>query len=1002
MQGAKHTGNFVRSIMRPRPGQAVSVQMEDGMPKQVRVSRRNQATADVNISSDILGNISLTIYHLVNGSELPVEFKFVYCPDAPYALIREVMDGRDNRICLPLRMISCIGDQIGELSTPVVGMTDSSASYKKNGFIVTEDFVKRYCRTVDNRCAYYQPHDSRQMHAPMDALFVIATPGLFKFLTISPFNEGVLDMLHLGYQCSFADTFQTLRVGDSISYEVTMQELVNVIGGKRLVLRVQFYSMGTRIASLSTSFHYRNTTVDQSIAFRHVQEAPMELKIQTQADAAVLRNREWFVPSEGAEADIVPGTVLEFELSSHYRFKSETVYSYIQTTGRVMRRNPCVPGQKVVVGEVDFECYESLGNPVIAFLQRHGTGMDPVSLFDGPGIPVQKKMRVVAPRSAAPYAAASGDFNPIHTNPYMASYAGLPSTIIHGMWTAATTRALIEETVAQGIPDRMRAYSTEFVDMVFPGDTLDTKLYHIGMKGGRMLVSGETVNQRGSAVLTCTAEIEQPPTAMVFTGQGAQQVGMGMDLYAASEAARSVWDRADAHMIARYGVSLLHIVRKNPTEVTVKFSRCQKGALVHKSYMSLETELVNGDGSVSTVPLFPDINTRTRSFTHRAASGLLNATQFTQPAQTVFALACIADMRSKSLIPERAVFAGHSLGEFGALAAMTHIFSVEDIVDITFYRGMLLNKSVERDAQNRSQYGMAAVNPARVARAFNESELYFVVEAICRHGKRLLELVNLNVNGQQYVVTGHLSQLDVLRRVLDTISIRRISTSGHSWKEHVEALIRDTIVAHDGDITPRRGRATIPLSGIDVPSHSTQLLPAVACFRRCLQGRIRAGAVDYQQLRDIYIPNVTARAFEVSKDYFEHAHGITRSPVLAWELRDWNYPDVPEHSSVVSHLARTLLIELIAYQFASPVRWIATQDLLFGARGISRLIEVGPTPTLIGMAHKTLAAEKFTERDVTVLHIQQNNSDVYYLYEEEVVDDAEHSVEDTAPVATPV
>ncbi|ORX74997.1 hypothetical protein DL89DRAFT_320387 [Linderina pennispora] len=758
----KFTDNFVRSIMRPRPGQVVSVHLVDGVPMRIRVSRRNP--------------------------ELPVEFMFIYRPDTPYALIREVMDERDSRICLPMRAIASIGDGCGEPFESAVDMTNPTS---------------------------------------------VPSP----------------------------DTFRSLKVGDTVDYEVSMQELVNVVGGKKL------------------------------------------------------------------DADLVPGSVLEFELYSQYRYKTDTVYSYIKTTGRVMRRDGYAPGHKTVVGEVDFECLESLGNPVVVFLQRHGAAIDSESLFDGLGIPVQRSMQTVAPRSAHPYAEASGDINPIHTNPYMANYAGLPGTIIHGMWTAAATRAFVEDAAAHGIPDRMRAYSAEFVDMVFPGDRLETKLHHIGMKNGRMLFSGETTNQHGSTVLTCTAEIEQPLTAMVFTGQGSSQA-CGI--------------RADAHMLAKYGVSLLSIVRGNPTE----------GTSVRSSYMSLTTEVPNGDGTVRIVPLFPGINTRTRSFKHRAVAGLLKCDSSSRkPAQTVFALACIADMRAKSLISERTLFAGHSLGEFGALAAMTHIFTVEDIVDITFYRGMLLNMSVERDEQNCSQYGMVAVNPTRVTPGFGERELCF--------------LVNFNVDEQQYVVTGHLSQLEALRRVLDIISSKKIDTSGHAGKEHTVRLIQDVLELLDGDITPRRGRATIPLSGID----------PVACFRRCLQERIPAGRVDYQQLRDVYIPNVTARAFEVSRSYFQYAESITHSPILA-----------QENDQDTSNLARTLLIELIAYQFASPVRWIATQKLLFGTLSVDRLIEVGPTPTLNGMAHKTLATDPFAERDVAILHILQNESDVYYSHWIDVTD----------------
>jgi malonyl CoA-acyl carrier protein transacylase len=47
------------------------------------------------------------------------------------------------------------------------------------------------------------------------------------------------------------------------------------------------------------------------------------------------------------------------------------------------------------------------------------------------------------------------------------------------------------------------------------------------------------------------------------------------------------------------------------------------------------------------------------------------------------------------------------------------------------------------------------------------------------------------------------------------------------------------------------------------------------------------------------------------------------------------------------------LIELLAYQFASPVRWIETQDVLFKDFKFERLIELGPSPTLTGMATRT-------------------------------------------------
>ena len=59
--------------------------------------------------------------------------------------------------------------------------------------------------------------------------------------------------------------------------------------------------------------------------------------------------------------------------------------------------------------------------------------------------------------------------------------------------------------------------------MVKPTDTLRTTLEHVGMRKGRMMIEVVTVNQLGEAVLKATAEVLQPSTAYIFTGQGASR-----------------------------------------------------------------------------------------------------------------------------------------------------------------------------------------------------------------------------------------------------------------------------------------------------------------------------------------------------------------------------------------------------------------------------------------------------------------------------------------------
>jgi fatty acid synthase subunit alpha, fungi type len=112
----------------------------------------------------------------------------------------------------------------------------------------------------------------------------------------------------------------------------------------------------------------------------------------------------------------------------------------------------------VKVGSIDFKQDECRGNPVLAYLQRNGAPQALITLLTNEGYNMTSDEGAVSfssPLTNEPYSCFSGDFNPIHVNPYFSNYASLPGTITHGMWSSAATRKYVENVVARGHPHRV-------------------------------------------------------------------------------------------------------------------------------------------------------------------------------------------------------------------------------------------------------------------------------------------------------------------------------------------------------------------------------------------------------------------------------------------------------------------------------------------------------------------------------------------------------------------
>ncbi|WP_255788872.1 fatty acid synthase subunit beta domain-containing protein, partial [Mycobacteroides abscessus] len=325
--------------------------------------------------------------------------------------------------------------------------------------------------------------------------------------------------------------------------------------------------------------------------------------------------------------------------------------------------------------------------------------------------------------------------------------------------------------------------------------------------------------------------------------------------------------------------------------------------------------------------------------------GVLYLTQFTQVAMATVAAAQIAEMKESGSFVEDAITCGHSVGEYTALATVSGVIELEGLLEVVFHRGSAMHDIVPRDELGRSNYRLAAIRPSQIG--LDDADVDAFVAEIAERSGEFLQIVNFNLRGSQYAIAGTVRGLELLEAEVER---RREEFGGR--------------------------RSFILVPGIDVPFHSKVLRVGVAEFRRSLE-RVLPMDGDPNLIIGKYIPNLVPKPFTLDREFIQEIRDLVPAEPLDEVLA--NYDTWRNEKPVL--LCRKVLIELLAWQFASPVRWIETQDLLFteeaaGGLGVERFVEVGvkSAPTVTGLANNTLKLPEYSHSSIEVLNVERDHA----------------------------
>ncbi|HEX3737685.1 MAG TPA: MaoC/PaaZ C-terminal domain-containing protein [Solirubrobacterales bacterium] len=106
------------------------------------------------------------------------------------------------------------------------------------------------------------------------------------------------------------------------------------------------------------------------------------------------------------------------------------------------------------------------------------------------------------------YAGASGDFNPIHIDADFAKAVGLPSNILHGLYSMGVVAKAAAQGLAGGDPRALKKLTVQFRGMGLPEQEIAVTGTVKEVEGSRVTVDLEAAQGDNRIIRNAEAELE--------------------------------------------------------------------------------------------------------------------------------------------------------------------------------------------------------------------------------------------------------------------------------------------------------------------------------------------------------------------------------------------------------------------------------------------------------------------------------------------------------------